>query len=904
MKRRIPGAIGIMMSLIPSALLSQNLAPIAVDDTVHMCGNTITIYVQNNDTNPDGDSLTLSIYAGSINGSFSVNGNAIDYTPNVGYTGTDTLIYSLCDDGVPPLCDTAVVIIHVGADYLMNQSAGICNGDSIFLEGAWQNDDGIYTDWYTTSYGCDSIVVTTLTVYDNPLASITANGSLNFCMGDSVTLTAHGGNEFNWSTGDTSQSITVYTAGTYSVVVSDTNGCSGSASANVSVGPAPTASISPSGPITICTGDSATLTASAGVSWQWSNGETSQSITANTAGTYSVIVTDANGCTATASASVNIAPAPNATISPAGPVFICSGDAVTLTAGAGSSWQWSNGATSQAITVSNAGSYSVIVSNGSCSDTSSPVIVNVNPQPVVTISANGPLSFCAGGSVILTANGGSGFYWSTGATSQSITANSSGTYSVIATDANGCSGTASVNVNVLTAPVAAISPSGPVTICAGDSATLTASAGNSWQWSNGATSQTIVVTDPGNYSVIVSNGSCSDTSSSVSVNVTPQPAATITASGPATFCQGGSVTLTASNGSSWLWSTGVTTQTINVVSSGNYWVIVSNGNGCTATSATMAVTVNPLPVAFLTANGPTTFCEGGSVTLTSSNGSSFAWSNGETGQSIIVGDAGTYHCTVTDANGCSATSANTIVTVNSAPVAGIAADGPLDFCEGDNVTLTALNGTSWLWSNGAATQSIVVSNSGSYYVIVSDQCGNDTASAVTVTVTNSAPVAGITTTQLGYTVTFTDNSTGATSWNWNFGDNTTSGEQNPVHEYSGGGVYLVILIVSNACGSDTTSMMIELPDGTDKLGLYNAFSPNGDGFNDTWTIPMAELYSDNTVTIVNRWGNEVWKASAYDNDKVVWNGQNLNGDNLPDGSYYYIITYEGKDSRGWVFIKR
>lgn len=833
MKRRLLAALGIMMSIIPSALLSQNLPPIAIDDTVYMCGNTVTIYVQNNDTNPDGDSLVLSIYAGSVNGSFSVNGNAIDYTPNVGYTGTDTLIYSLCDDGIPPLCDTAVVIIHVGADYLMNESASICSGDSIFLEGAWQNVDGVFTDWYTTGYGCDSIVVTVLTVNDNPSASITASGSLNFCSGDSVTLTANGGSSFNWSTGDTSQSITVYTAGTYSVVVGDTNGCSGSASANV-----------------------------------------------------------------------NVAPSPNPIISPPGPITLCSGDSVTLSVNTGTSWQWSNGGTFQSITVSTSGIYWVIASNTSCSDTSAPVTVTFNAQPVVTITPSGSLSFCTGDSVILTANGGTGFSWSTGATSQSIIVYSTGTYSVVVSNANGCTGSASVNVNVSPAPNAIISPSGPITICSGDFTTLTANAGVAWQWSNGATTQTIVVTNPGNYWVIVSNGSCTDTSTSVVVNVNSLPVATITANGATTFCQGGAVTLTASNGNSWLWSTGVTTQSINVVSSGNYWVIVSNGNGCSDTSATTAVIVNPLPVAYITASGPLSYCEGGSVTLTASNGSSWLWSNGVVAQTLVVTGEGNFYVTVTDANGCSATSASTIVNEIPLLTAGISANGPLDLCQGETVTLTAIGGTSWTWSTGATSQSITVSNAGSYYVVASDQCGSDTTAALTVSVTNGLPTAGISAAQFGYTITFTDNSTGATSWSWNFGDNTSSSEQNPVHEYSTSGVYMVTLIVSNSCGSDTTSMLLELGDGTDQLGLFNAFSPNGDGYNDTWTIPLAELYSNNTVTIVNRWGNEVWKASAYDNNNVVWNGQNLNGDNLPDGSYFYIITYNGKDSRGWVFIKR
>lgn len=690
MKKLLPGALGIMMSLIPSALFSQNLPPVAVDDTVYMCSTTVTIYVLDNDTNPDGDMLTIGIYAGSVNGSFIINGNAINYTPNTGYTGSDTLVYTVCDDGIPSLCDTAMVIIRVGNDYLQNVSTSICSGDSIFLAGAWQTTAGIYTDWFTTGYGCDSIITTTLSVNPNPAVNLTVSGSLNFCTGDSVTLTANGGDMWMWSNGDTTQSIVVYTSGNYSVIGTDSNGCSGNASANV-----------------------------------------------------------------------NVVPAPNATISPAGPVAICTGDSITLTAGNGVSWQWSNGATSQSITVS----------------------------------------------------------------------------------------------------------------------------------------------DPGNYWVIVSNGACTDTSASVNVSVNPQPVATISAGGPTTFCQGGSVTLTASSGTSYLWSTGATTQSIVVNTSGGYWVIVSNGSGCSDSSVAVSVTVNPLPVVSVSASGPLNFCEGDAVTLTASNGSSWAWSNGATSQSITVTDAGSYYVTLTDANGCSATSSTSVVTTNGGPQASISASGPLDLCIGGTVTLTANGGTSWVWSTGATSQSITVSTAGTYYVVATDQCGSDTSSSVAVNVSNSVPSASMSAAQSGFTYTFTDHSTGATSWNWNFGDNTTSNSQNPTHTYSSSGSYFVVLVASNACGSDTTSMLISLGD-PELLGLYNAFSPNGDGFNDTWTIPMAEYHTDNTVTIVNRWGSEVWKASAYDNHHVVWNGQNLNGDNLPDGTYYYIITYGDEEQRGWVFIKR
>lgn len=85
---------------------------------------------------------------------------------------------------------------------------------------------------------------------------------------------------------------------------------------------------------------------------------------------------------------------------------------------------------------------------------------------------------------------------------------------------------------------------------------------------------------------------------------------------------------------------------------------------------------------------------------------------------------------------------------------------------------------------------------------------------------------------------------------------------------------------------------------------FNGFSPNGDGINDNWHVPILDQYKDNKVVILNRWGNEVWAGSNYDNKEVVFEGRNMNGDALPDGTYYYILQYNNIEKRGWVFIKR
>ena len=137
-------------------------------------------------------------------------------------------------------------------------------------------------------------------------------------------------------------------------------------------------------------------------------------------------------------------------------------------------------------------------------------------------------------------------------------------------------------------------------------------------------------------------------------------------SGNLSFCSGGKVVLTASKGKSYLWSTGAKTRKITIYSAGTYSVTVTQFNtGVVGTSATVVVTVLPAPTATISASGSTTICQGSTVNLTSSSGSSYLWNTGATSRTISVGTAGSYSVTVTGSNGCSATSAATAVTVNN-----------------------------------------------------------------------------------------------------------------------------------------------------------------------------------------------------------------------------------------------
>jgi hypothetical protein len=510
---------------------------------------------------------------------------------------------------------------------------------------------------------------------------------------------------------------------------------------------APVVSISAGGPTTFCAGGSVVLTASAGSSYTWSTGATTQSITVSTAGNYSVTVVT-SGCSGTSPATaVTVNALPTATITAGSATTFCAGGSVILTASAGNSYLWSDNETTQSITVNATGNYSVTVRNANgCSATSAATSVTVNALPTATITAGSATTFCSGGRVILTASAGSSYLWSDNETTQSITVNTAGNYSVTVTNANNCSATSaatSVVVNAL--PSSKTTQVGTNTFCAGGSTVLTASATGSYLWSNNATTQSITVTASGNYSVTVTDANnCSVTSSPYAIVVNPSPTATITAGGATTFCSGGQVILTASAGSSYLWSNGATTQSITVNATGNYSVTVTNATNCSATSAATSVVVNALPSSKTTQVGANTFCAGGSTVLTASATGSYLWSNSATTQSITVTASGNYSVTVTDANNCSARSAAYAIVVTPSPAATVTADGATTFCAGGSVILTASAGSSYLWSSGETTQSIRVNASGNYSVTVTNANNCAATSAATSVTVNALPTATIT----------------------------------------------------------------------------------------------------------------------------------------------------------------
>lgn len=571
-------------------------------------------------------------------------------------------------------------------------------------------------------------------------------------------------------------------------------------------------------------------------------------------------------------------------ISASGPTTFCIGDSVTLTVSSGTGYLWSTGDTSASITVTQTGNYSVAVTGACGIDTLSQSVLAVNGA-VTSITANGPVTFCQGDSVTLTATGTGTFLWSNGSTSNSITVLQTGYYSVILTSNCGVD-TAFQQVTVTSGTSVSIAANGPTTFCQGGSVTLTATGGAPYLWSNGATTATITVNSSGTYSV-TGNSSCGINIDSVTVNVLQSPVASISPNGPTTFCEGGSVTLTASGGTSYLWSSGQTNAAVTITNGTVYTVTVTNL--CGSSFATQYITVNPLPVASIVAGGPTSFCQGGSVTLAASGGNSYLWSDGSVNNNITVSQTGTY--TVTATNACGSDSASISVSSISNPQAQIlSVSNPVILCPNESVQLLASTDLSYsyLWSSGDTASAITVNNGGVYTLTVTNICGSSVAGVTVVesnlqASANATPLSGLS----PLNVSFINSSVNFTSATWNFGDGSSSSSGSPQHTYTSYGNYTATLTVADSLGCSELLSFSIFVDEIVNFSLPNIITPNADGRNDNFEFITNAGVEEYSISIFNRWGKEVRKITS--SDIIIWDGKNDSGNECSSGSYFYSI---------------
>jgi gliding motility-associated-like protein len=741
-------------------------------------------------------------------------------------------------------CDSVLrTTLTVNPVYLTNLSAEICQGESILLGGSNQTTAGIYYDTLSTNKGCDSVLRTTLTV--NPV--YLTNLSAEICQGESILL------------GGSNQT----TAGIYFDTLATNKGCDSVLRTTLTVNPVYLTNLTAE----ICQGESILL------------GGSNQT----TAGIYYDTLSTNKGCDSVLRTTLSVNPIYLTNLS----AEICQGESILL------------GGANQTT----AGIYYDTLSTNKGCDSVLRTTLTVNPVYLTNLTAE----ICQGESILL---GGSsqttaGIYYDTLATDKgcdsvlrtTLTVNPvysinqstaicqgdsillagayrdvAGIYTENLLTQKGCDSIITTNLTILPVLVG----NNYVAICEGDSILL---AGE-------------YRTEPGVYVDSLTNNDGCDSILYNVLLVNPVEMIDI----ELTFCHGDSVFVYGEF------------QT----EPGIYYDSLTTNLGC---DSIIRTTLIFLPEIITTVN--LGICHGDSVLL----GGNF------------VSVPGIYFDTLQTQNGC-----DSIIETKLKVYKPYNLLQTISICEGDSIFLAG----AFRDETGIYIDSLI-SNRGcdsiiSYALVVNPIYQNETT--VTICQGDSIFIGGayqnltgvytdiltsingcdsLVTVNLNVTplpiseFNMTEDGPGDLNFQcfnlsqnesdliWYFGDGETSTESDPIHDYATFDNYTVMLIVSNGCGVDTSIQLLSLEPIID---FYNALSPNGDGKNDYWSIPILDYWPDNVVRIINRWGVVVWKTEDYNNSTNRFIGENMNGDKLGDGTYYYILEYDRTEKRGWVFIER
>ncbi len=601
----------------------------------------------------------------------------------------------------------------------LGEDTTICVGDTLVLDATitggeyiWQ--DGSTNATYNVVVGDTYMVTVTVgscEVSDTIIVDIVANPVVNLgpdttiCPYDSIQLNAlWPSSNYSWNNGSNDSIITIGAAGTYWVEV-DAAGCIGADT--ITVNTVSLAQVDLGNDTLLC--DNSTLVlnvAQSGATYLWQNGSTNSTYNITTGGTVSVIVSE-SVCSVYDTINVTYGISPQVDLGP--DQTICPYDSVSFDVGiTNGSYDWSTGDTTPQLTVNIESMYWVEVDSFGCkgSDT---VFIDTITLAYVNLGADTQLC----GSETMTLNvyqAGATYLWNDGSTLPGLTVSAAGTYAVTVTKSS-CEYIDAINVAYQAYPVVDLGPD--ETICPYDDITLNATnAGAFYQWSTGASTATISVSDEATYTVAVDLNGCwaFDTINIDTVQIPSQ----YLGNGQL-FCPGDVFTLdaTTNNASAYLWHDGSTQSTFTGDAQGIYWVEVTVDFCQVIDSVFMDYVEEPEDII----GNDLSICEGQSVTLTAWPGglTNYQWNTGATQQSIIASTQGQYWASVTK-QGCPFTDTMEL-TLRPLPVIPFGPDR--EMCDGDSVLLDATNPNAiYNWNNGYDGPSKVITKTGTYSVSV------------------------------------------------------------------------------------------------------------------------------------------------------------------------------------------
>ncbi len=796
---------------------------------------------------------------------------------------------------------------------------------------------GTYGFEVTDQNGCTSSGSYTIGEPSQPIALSETNVDVSCFEGSdgSINLTATGGTgaySYQWF-GATQGQLAFngedpsgLAADSYTVNVSDQNGCSNTLTIVITEPIAPLTSTEIITDVN-CFGD---LTGSidpqiaggtAPYNYNWSDGSTANTLSNVAAGTYSLETTDNNGCIANFNYTIE-EPNKALTIVTEQVNVLCFGEntgSITTDISGGTapySFSWTNGSSAQNISSLVAGTYTITVTDAlGCIETATVVITE--PAAPLALSSSVTDILCHGGNnggIDLTVTGGTGIYsyqWSDGFafiyddTTQDLSNLYADQYLVIVTDENGCFDSLTSVIEEPSAPLELTSQTIDVD-CFGAATgsidiNITGGTPNySFSWSNGSTAEDLTAITAGDYTITVTDQNGCQIQSTITINepVAPLEVSTV---GRDALCFGastGSIETNVTGGTApytYSWSNGSTNEDLINIPAGVYTITVTDANGCTAFSgSTISEPVELLVNISITDPSCFGFSDG-SVVLDITGGVQpyyFNWGNqneillnnpSETIDSIITGE---YFIRVTDDNGC--VYEELIFVDEPSPFEFEASVQDVTCFEGADgeINLTLSGGTTPYnvgWSNGMTGEDIQGLTSDTYNFLATDDQGCIIRSDIFIDQPDEigitydiVPVSCIDQSDAAiYISTFGGTAPYSYEWSNNTFDQNLEG--------LAPGSYELVITDDNNCTNDFGFDIITSDE--ECIGIPNTFTPNGDLYNDTWVIENLFLYPNNTVKVFNKWGNEIFSSTG---NYEPWDGT-FNGKPLPAGVYYYIV---------------